>query len=103
MEKFHAFVPHKESGAWPLILYRLPQVAEAAIIGVPDEKWGEVGRAIVVLKPGQELGEEAIIDFCRRHVGRYKVPNSVVFVDRLPRNPAGKVVKGELHERFGAA
>ena len=85
------------------VIYRLPQVAEAAVIGVPDEKWGEVGRAIVVLKPGQELGEEVIIEFCRRHVGRYKVPKSVVFVDRLPRNPAGKVVKGELHERFGAA
>lgn len=85
------------------VIYRLPQVAEAAVIGVPDEKWGEVGRAIVVLKPGQELGEEVIIEFCRRHVGRYKVPKSVVFVDRLPRNPAGKVVKGELRERFGAA
>jgi fatty-acyl-CoA synthase len=85
------------------VIYGLPEVAEVAVIGVPDEKWGEVGRAIVVLKPGQELGEEAIIDFCRRHIGRYKVPKSVVFVSKLPRNPAGKVVKGELRERFGAA
>jgi fatty-acyl-CoA synthase len=85
------------------VIYQLPQVGEAAVIGVPDEKWGEVGRAIVVLKPGQQLTEDAIIDYCRQQIGRYKVPKSVVFVDKLPRNPAGKVVKGELRERFGAA
>lgn len=85
------------------VIYQLPQVGEAAVIGVPDEKWGEVGRAIVVLKPGQQLTEDAIIDYCRRHIGRYKVPKSVIFVDKLPRNPAGKVVKGELRERFAAA
>jgi len=85
------------------VIYQLPQVGEAAVIGVPDEKWGEVGRAIVVLKPGQQLTEDAIIDYCRQRIGRYKVPKSVVFVDKLPRNPAGKVVKGELRERFGAA
>jgi len=84
------------------VLYQLPQVAEAAVIGVADERWGEVGRAIVVLKPDQTLAEEEIIAHCREHVGRYKVPKSVVFIDKLPRNPAGKVVKGELRERFGA-
>jgi fatty-acyl-CoA synthase len=84
------------------VIYQLPQVGEVAVIGVPDEKWGEVGRAIVVLKPGQQLSEAAIIDFCRQHIGRYKVPKSVVFMDKLPRNPAGKVVKGELRQQFGA-
>ena len=84
------------------VLYQLPQVAEAAVIGVPDERWGEVGRAIVVLKPGQSITEDELIAHCRDHIGRYKVPRSVIFVDKLPRNPAGKVVKGELRDRFGA-
>lgn len=87
------------------VIFQLPQVAEAAVIGVPDEKWGEVGRAIVVLKPGQNLSEAAaeaaIIEHCRANLARYKAPKSVVFVERLPRNPAGKVVKGELREKFG--
>lgn len=84
------------------VIYQLPQVAEAAVIGVADERWGEVGRAVVVLKPGENLSEAAILDHCREHVGRYKVPKSVVFTDKLPRNPAGKVVKGELRRRYGA-
>jgi len=85
------------------VIYNLPQVAETAVIGVPDEKWGEVGRALVVLRPGQTLTEEAILEHCRGNIGRYKVPKSVVFLDRLPRNPAGKVVKGELREKYGTA
>ena len=85
------------------VIYQLPQVAEAAVIGVPDDKWGEVGRAVVVLRPEQALTEGEIVAYCREHIGRYKVPKSVVFVDKLPRNPAGKVVKGELRERFGKA
>ncbi len=84
------------------VLYQLPQVAEVAVIGVADERWGEVGRVIVVLKPDQTLTEDEIIAHCREHVGRYKVPKSVVFIDKLPRNLAGKIVKGELRERFGS-
>jgi fatty-acyl-CoA synthase len=83
------------------VIYQLPQVAEAAVIGVADERWGEVGRAVVVLKPGEALDEAAILDHCRQHLGRYKVPKSVVFTDKLPRNPAGKVVKGDLREKYG--
>ena len=98
MEKFHAFVPHKESGAWPLILYRLPQVAEAAVIGVADARWGEVGRAFVVLKPEQRLSDDAIIAHCQAQIARYKVPKSVIFIDKLPRNAAGKVVKDALRQ-----
>ncbi|WP_374686951.1 long-chain fatty acid--CoA ligase [Promineifilum sp.] len=78
------------------VIYQLPQVAEAAVIGVPDEKWGEVGRAFVVVKPGQTLDEAEIIEHCRQNIARYKVPRSVAFIAQLPRNPAGKVVKGEL-------
>lgn len=82
------------------VIFSLPQVAEVAVIGVPDEKWGEVGRALVVLKPEQSIDESEIIEHCRQNLGRYKVPKSVIFIERLPRNPAGKVVKGELREKY---
>lgn len=83
------------------VIYQLPQVAETAVIGVPDEKWGEVGRALVALRPGQTLTEAEIIEHCRANLARYKAPRSVVFVPALPRNPAGKVVKGELRATYG--
>ena len=83
------------------VIYQLPQVAETAVIGVPDEKWGEVGRALVAVKAGQTLTEAQVIEHCRANLGRYKVPRSVVFVQALPRNPAGKVVKGDLRALYG--
>jgi len=83
------------------VIYQMEQVAEVAVIGVPDPRWGEVGRAIVVVKPGYTLTEEEVIRFCEGKIARYKIPKSVVFVDRLPRNPAGKVLKTELRQRFG--
>jgi fatty-acyl-CoA synthase len=85
------------------VLYQMHQVAEAAVIGVHDQKWGEVGRAILVLKPDQTLSEAQVLDYCRVKLGRYKVPKSVVFTSKLPRNPAGKVLKGELRDQFGQA
>lgn len=84
------------------VIYQLPQVGEAAVIGVPDATWGEVGRAFVVVKPGAALDEAAVIAHCRASLGRYKVPRSVLFVRSLPRNPAGKVAKGELRMLEGA-
>jgi len=78
------------------VIYQLPAVAEAAVVGVPDERWGEVGRAFVVLRPGETLDAAAIMTHCSRQIARYKVPKSVVFIDKLPRNAAGKVVKDEL-------
>ncbi len=83
------------------VIYQLPQVAETAVIGVSDEKWGEVGRALVAVKAGQTLTEAEVIEHCRANLGRYKVPRSVVFVKALPRNPAGKVVKGDLRALYG--
>ncbi len=83
------------------VIYQLPPVAEAAVIGVADERWGEVGRAFVVLKAGQSLTAEAIITHCQSQIARYKVPKSVVFIDKLPRNAAGKVVKDELRRWLG--
>ncbi len=83
-------------------LYAHPDIAEVAVIGVPDAKWGESVRAIVVLKAGVSTTAEQIMEFCQGRLARYKQPRSVVFTDVLPRNPAGKVLKFELRDRFGA-
>jgi len=76
-------------------------VAEAAVIAVPHETWGEVGRAVVVLKPGQQIGEEALLEFVRQQLARYKVPKSVIFVEGLPKTGANKVDKKLLMETYG--
>lgn len=78
------------------VIYQLPAVAEAAVIGVADDRWGEVGRAFVVARPGQALSATEVIAHCQAQIARYKVPKAVVFLDKLPRNAAGKVVKDEL-------
>ena len=83
------------------VLYQIPQLAEAAIIGVPDERWGEVGKAIVVVKPGQMLSAEQVLDHCRENLARYKLPRYIEFVDALPRNATGKVHKPTLRQMFG--
>ena len=82
------------------VLFQLPEVADAAIIGVPSERWGEVGMAIVVRKPGQELDEGDIIRHCLGRLAKFKVPQSVAFVEVLPRNATGKVLKRELKVQF---
>jgi len=79
-------------------IYELPQIAETAVIGVRDEKWGEVGRAVVVLKEGQDLTGEAIVAHLQGRLARYKIPKSVVYMKQLPRNAAGKVLKNVLRE-----
>jgi fatty-acyl-CoA synthase len=79
-------------------IYELPQIAEAAVIGVHDEKWGEVGRAVVVLKENQIITDVEIIAFLRKRLAKYKVPKHVAFMDCLPRNAAGKVLKTVLRE-----
>ena len=82
------------------VMYRHPAIKEAALIGVPDAKWGEVGRAVVVTEPGRDLTEAELIDFLRDHLARYKVPKSVVFVDALPKTGAGKIDKKVLAQQF---
>ncbi|MBI3212887.1 MAG: fatty acid--CoA ligase family protein [Mycobacterium sp.] len=81
------------------VLARLPGVAEAAVIGVPDERLGEVGKAFVVKRPGAELDEQTVIAYTREHLANFKTPRSVEFLDVLPRNPGGKVVKPTLRKR----
>jgi fatty-acyl-CoA synthase len=82
------------------VLYQLPAVADAAIIGVPNERWGEVGMAIIVRKPEQDLAEADVIRHCLARLAKFKVPQSVAFVDALPRNATGKVLKRELRVQF---
>jgi fatty-acyl-CoA synthase len=82
-------------------IYELDAVGEVAIIGVPDDKWVEVGRAIVVVKEGAELDEATVINHCRTNLARFKVPQSVVFIDEIPHNATGKVLKRELRESYG--
>lgn len=82
------------------VIYQLPAVAEAAVIGLPDEKWGECGMAIVVVKPGQTLIPEEIIAHCAKNLAKFKVPKTVAFIEVLPRNAAGKVLKRELRITF---
>jgi len=79
-------------------LYAHPKILEAAVFGVPDEVFGEQVRGAVVLKPGERATQEEIRDFCVQRLADYKIPRIFLFLDELPRNPGGKVVKGRLRE-----
>ena len=85
------------------VLFRLEGVAEVAIIGVPDERWGEVGRAIISVRQGYTLSEADVMRHCDGNLARYKQPRSVVFVEALPRNATGKVHKPTLRKLHGEA
>jgi fatty-acyl-CoA synthase len=85
------------------VLYEHPAVAEVAVIGVPDERWGEAVVAVVAAKEGENVTLEDLRDFGGRNLARYKLPSRLHLVDALPRNPAGKVMKFELRERFAGA
>ena len=83
------------------VMHAHDAVAEAALIGVPDAKWGEVGRAVVVVKPGQTLSADDLLAFMTTRLAKYKVPKTVVFVDDLPKTGPGKIDKRLLGERYG--
>ncbi len=82
------------------VLYTHPVVLEAAVVRVPDEKWGESVKAVVVLKDGAETSEEEITDFCKEHLAGYKKPRSVEFRESLPKTGSGKIKKGEIREEY---
>jgi fatty-acyl-CoA synthase len=83
------------------VLYQNNAIAEAAVIGISDDRWGQVGRAVVVAKPGLTLTEDEVVAHCAQNLARYKLPHSVVFTDALPRNATGKVHKPTLRQTFG--
>jgi acyl-CoA synthetase (AMP-forming)/AMP-acid ligase II len=78
------------------VLYEHPAVLEAAVVGRADDRWGEVPVAFVVLRPGATVTADALVDHCRAHLARFKVPQDVTFLDALPRNPSGKILKRAL-------
>jgi fatty-acyl-CoA synthase len=82
------------------VLYEHPAVSEVAVIGVPDERWGEAVTAVVALRPDAALELEDLRAFAAERLARFKLPTRLEFVDALPRNPAGKVLKFELRTRF---
>ena len=77
----------------------MPQIHAAAVVGVPDERLGEIGKAFVVLRPGQAAAAEDIIAWARAHMANYKVPRAIVFVTELPTNASGKVLRMALRQR----
>ncbi|KER09570.1 MAG: AMP-dependent synthetase [[Candidatus Thermochlorobacteriaceae] bacterium GBChlB] len=78
------------------LLQSHPCVSEVAVLGVPDEKWGEAGKAFIVLKPNAVVNETELIEFCKTNLAKYKVPKSLVFLNELPKNDAGKIDRKSL-------
>ena len=84
------------------VIFELPAVLEAAVVGIPHPKWLEVPKAYVALKPGASLTKEEIIEHCTKKLAKFKIPKEVEFIDQLPRNPSGKVLKRELRAQHDA-
>jgi acyl-CoA synthetase (AMP-forming)/AMP-acid ligase II len=80
------------------VLYTHSDILECAVVGIPDPEWGESVKVYVVLKPGRELSTEAVIDYCKQNLASYKKPKFVEFLEQLPRNAAGKVLKQVLRK-----
>jgi len=82
------------------MVYRVPGVSEVAVVGLPHPYWIEAVTAVIVVKAGHTVTEAQVIDYCKAHMAHFKVPKAVVFVDALPKNPSGKIMKRELRTRF---
>jgi len=82
------------------VLYKHPAILEACVLGVPDDKWGEAIKAVVVLKKGQSATEEEIIGFCRTLLSSFKKPQSVDFWSEIPKNPNGKIARRAVKEKY---
>jgi fatty-acyl-CoA synthase len=83
-------------------IYRLPQISEVAVIGLPDPLWIEAVTAIIVVKAGESLDEAAVIAHCQEVMANFKVPKRIIFTDALPRNPSGKLLKRDLRQRYAS-
>jgi fatty-acyl-CoA synthase len=81
------------------VIYEIEWVAEVAVVGSPDEKWGERIRAVIVPRPGMSGSVEAVLAHCRSHLATFKIPKDIEFWDELPRNPSGKVLKSEIRSK----
>ncbi|MGB1867805.1 MAG: AMP-binding enzyme, partial [Porticoccaceae bacterium] len=81
-------------------LYSHPDIADVAVVGVPDDKWGEAIKAFVVIKDGADLSADQIIEFARTRIAKFKCPKTVDFIDILPRNMSGKILRRELREPY---
>ena len=82
------------------LLSEHPKILQAAAVGIPDEKWGEAVKAVAVLKPSEQLSESEVIAYCKAHLAGYKCPRSVDFIDSLPMNQTGKILKREIREKY---
>jgi len=82
------------------MIYRLPQVSEVAVVGVPHPRWVEAVIAVIVPKAGQALAEAEVLAHCQQHLAGFKAPKAVVFAEALPKNPSGKLLKRELRQRY---
>ena len=82
------------------VLAEHPSVMEVAIIGIPDDTWGESVKAVVSLKPDTTATEEELIAFCQESLAKFKCPKSVDIIEALPRNPTGKILKRELRKPY---
>jgi len=75
-------------------------VQNCAVVGIPDEHWGEAVCGVVVLKKGEIINQQALIDYCKQHLARYKAPKRINFVDELPLSSVGKVLRREVKKNF---
>ena len=82
-------------------LYQHQNVHECAVVGIPDEKYGEALFAAIVLRPGTSMTEEDVIEHCRGKIGGYKIPRKMDFIEELPKSAMGKILKTEIREIYG--
>ena len=82
------------------VLSEHPAVAECAVFGVPDERWGEVPKAVVVARPGASIDTQEVVAWCRERIAAFKCPKTIDVVSALPRNPTGKILKKDLRKPY---